>query len=175
MYKLGSIYCFHCHPQESLKSEQCSIYRSLVVNTSKEMMCFSDFPMPADYPNFPHNSELLQYFRLYAEHFDLLRYIRFQVNLHLLSFSVFSPIIQTTLLICVVSLCVCLCLCVWTHTFQTKVTSVTQRSDFSSSGQWDIVSVNKDQEEERHVFDAVMVCSGHYIKPTLPLSDFPGL
>lgn len=70
---------------------------------------------------------------------------------------------------------VCACVCVWTHTFQTKVTSVTQRSDFSVSGQWDIVTVNKDQEEERHVFDAVMVCSGHYTKPTLPLSDFPGL
>uniref|UniRef100_A0A8C2ZG00 Flavin-containing monooxygenase n=1 Tax=Cyclopterus lumpus TaxID=8103 RepID=A0A8C2ZG00_CYCLU len=116
------------------KPERSSIYRSLVVNTSKEMMCYSDFPMPADYPNYMHNSQLLQYFRLYADHFDLLRYIR----------------------------------------FQTTIRSVTQRPDFSASGQWDIVTTNGEGEEESHVFDAVMVCSGHYTKPVLPLSDFPG-
>lgn len=58
---------------------RASIYRSLVANTSKEMMCFSDFPMPADYPNYLHHSQLLGYLRLYAQHFDLLRHIRFQV------------------------------------------------------------------------------------------------
>ncbi|XP_066533948.1 flavin-containing monooxygenase 5-like [Hoplias malabaricus] len=61
--------------KETTEPERSSIYRSLVVNTSKEMMCFSDFPMPAHFPNFMHNSLLLQYFRLYAEHFDLLKYI----------------------------------------------------------------------------------------------------
>lgn len=45
------------------------------------MTCFSDFPMPDDYPNYMHNSQLLQYFRLYAEHFNLIKYINFQVNL----------------------------------------------------------------------------------------------
>ncbi|XP_069555231.1 dimethylaniline monooxygenase [N-oxide-forming] 2-like isoform X2 [Brachyistius frenatus] len=105
-----------------------------MVNTSKEMMCFSDFPMPADYPNYMHNSQLLQYYRLYAEHFDLLRHI----------------------------------------IFQTTVTSVTQRPDFSVSGQWDVVTTNRSGEEERHVFDAVLVCSGHYTHPALPLSVFPG-
>ncbi|XP_068566539.1 flavin-containing monooxygenase 5-like [Cebidichthys violaceus] len=119
--------------KESPEPERAGIYRSLVANTSKEMTCFSDFPMPADYPNYMHNSQLLQYFRLYADHFDLLRYIR----------------------------------------FQTTVRSVTQRSDFSESGQWDIVTKNVDGEE-RHVFDAVMVCTGHYTQPVLPLSDFQG-
>lgn len=65
--------------QESPEPQRSSIYRSLVVNTSKEMMCYSDFPMPAHYPNYMHNSQLLQYFRLYAERFDLLQYIHFQV------------------------------------------------------------------------------------------------
>ncbi|TNN33027.1 Dimethylaniline monooxygenase [N-oxide-forming] 2 [Liparis tanakae] len=120
--------------KESPEPERASIYRSLVVNTSKEMMCFSDFPMPADYPNYMHNSQLLQYFRLYADHFDLLRYVR----------------------------------------FQTTVKSVTQRPDFSTSGQWDVVTTNGDGVKESHVFDAVMVCSGHYTDPVLPLSDFPG-
>lgn len=120
--------------KESLEPERSSIYRSLVANTSKEIMCFSDFPMPADYPNYMLHSQLLQYFRLYAKHFDLLRYIN----------------------------------------FQTTVKSVTQRPDFSVSGQWDIVTVNSDGQEVRHIFDAVLVCSGNYIYPSLPLSDFPG-
>ncbi|XP_047443406.1 flavin-containing monooxygenase 5-like isoform X2 [Mugil cephalus] len=120
--------------KETLDPERSSIYRSLVVNTSKEMMCFSDFPMPADYPNYMHNSQLLQYFRLYAEHFDLLRYIN----------------------------------------FQTSVRSVTQRPDFSVSGQWEVLTINSSGQEEKHVFDAVLVCSGHYTHPALPLSDFPG-
>ena len=62
------------------ESERTSIYRSLVTNTSKEMMCFSDFPMPADYPNYLHNAQLLQYYRLYADHFGLRKHIRFQVS-----------------------------------------------------------------------------------------------
>lgn len=65
--------------QESSEPGRASIYRSLVANTSKEMMCYSDFPMPVHYPNYLHHSQLLQYLRLYAEHFDLLRHIRFQV------------------------------------------------------------------------------------------------
>uniref|UniRef100_H3D6L8 Flavin-containing monooxygenase n=1 Tax=Tetraodon nigroviridis TaxID=99883 RepID=H3D6L8_TETNG len=109
------------------------VYRSLVANTSKEMMCFSDFPMPADYPNYPHNSQMLQYLRLYAE-FHLLPYIR----------------------------------------FQTTVTRVTRRPDFSQSGRWDIETVTSDGEEEKHVFDAVLVCSGQFGYPSSPLEDLPG-
>lgn len=65
--------------QETLDPGRASIYRSLVANTSKEMMCFSDFPMPADYPNDLLHSQLLGYLRLYVQHFDLLPHIRFQV------------------------------------------------------------------------------------------------
>ncbi|KAM7107046.1 LOW QUALITY PROTEIN: flavin-containing monooxygenase 5-like [Ciconia maguari] len=55
-------------------------YRS-VINTSKEMMCFSDFPIPSDFPNYMHNSKIMEYFRMYARRFDLLRHIRFMVFL----------------------------------------------------------------------------------------------
>mgnify|MGYP000262374840 CR=1 FL=1 len=48
------------------------------MNTSKEFMAFSDFPPPADYPNYMHNTKLLAYFRFYATKFDLLKYIRFR-------------------------------------------------------------------------------------------------
>ena len=51
---------------------------------------------------------------------------------------------------------------------------VRQRPDYSRTGQWEVVTENGDGQEERHVFDAVICCSGHYTYPNLPLKDFPG-
>ncbi|XP_009473310.1 PREDICTED: dimethylaniline monooxygenase [N-oxide-forming] 5-like, partial [Nipponia nippon] len=67
-------------PQEQPEEGRASIYRSVIINTSKEMMCFSDFPIPDDFPNYMHNSKIMEYFRMYAQHFDLLRHIRFRTS-----------------------------------------------------------------------------------------------
>ncbi|XP_041125783.1 flavin-containing monooxygenase 5-like [Polyodon spathula] len=64
--------------KETAEAERASIYRSVIINTSKEMMCYSDFPIPDHFPNYMHNSCLLEYFRMYAQHFELTRHIRFQ-------------------------------------------------------------------------------------------------
>ncbi|NWI25993.1 FMO5 monooxygenase, partial [Sula dactylatra] len=73
---IGGLWRFEEHPEEG----RASIYRSLIINASKELMCFSDFPIPEDFPNYMHNSKVLEYFRTYAQHFDLLRHIRFRTN-----------------------------------------------------------------------------------------------
>uniref|UniRef100_A0A8D0EHE4 Flavin-containing monooxygenase n=1 Tax=Salvator merianae TaxID=96440 RepID=A0A8D0EHE4_SALMN len=65
---------------EKVEEDRASIYNSVVTNSSKEMSCFSDFPMPDDFPNFLHNSKFLQYLRMYAAHFELLKYIRFKTK-----------------------------------------------------------------------------------------------
>ena len=54
-----------------------SSYRSLHINTSRERMEYSDFPMPKSYPDFPHHTHIAEYFASYADHFDLRRHIRF--------------------------------------------------------------------------------------------------
>ncbi|KAJ4943400.1 hypothetical protein JOQ06_005902 [Pogonophryne albipinna] len=64
--------------KEVSEPNRASIYRSLTINISKEMMSFSDFPVQADYPNYMHHSKIQNYFRMYAEHFKLLKHIRFQ-------------------------------------------------------------------------------------------------
>uniref|UniRef100_A0A8D0KPD9 Flavin-containing monooxygenase n=1 Tax=Salvator merianae TaxID=96440 RepID=A0A8D0KPD9_SALMN len=64
--------------QEQDIGGQASIYKSLTINTSKEMMTYSDFPIPEEYPNYMHHSKVMEYFRMYAKHFDLLRHIRFK-------------------------------------------------------------------------------------------------
>ncbi|NXN94440.1 FMO5 monooxygenase, partial [Rhinopomastus cyanomelas] len=73
---IGGLWRFEEHPEEG----RASIYRSVTINTSKEMMCFSDFPIPEDFPNYMHNSKIMEYFRMYAQRFDLLRYIHFRTS-----------------------------------------------------------------------------------------------
>ncbi|XP_072723767.1 flavin-containing monooxygenase 5-like isoform X2 [Ciconia boyciana] len=73
---IGGLWRFEERPEEG----RASIYRSVIINTSKEMMCFSDFPIPSDFPNYMHNSKIMEYFRMYARRFDLLRHIRFMAS-----------------------------------------------------------------------------------------------
>ncbi|XP_030792836.1 dimethylaniline monooxygenase [N-oxide-forming] 2 isoform X1 [Rhinopithecus roxellana] len=127
---IGGVWRF----KEKVEDGRASIYQSVITNTSKEMSCFSDFPMPEDFPNFLHNSKLLEYFRIFAKKFDLLKYIQ----------------------------------------FQTTVLSVRKCPDFSSSGQWKVVTQSNGKEQSA-VFDAVMVCSGHHFLPHIPLKSFPGI
>nr|CAA87633.1 flavin-containing monooxygenase 5 (FMO5) [Homo sapiens] len=73
---IGGLWRFQENPEEG----RASIYKSVIINTSKEMMCFSDYPIPDHYPNFMHNAQVLEYFRMYAKEFDLLKYIRFKTT-----------------------------------------------------------------------------------------------
>ncbi|KAM6454735.1 flavin-containing monooxygenase 5-like isoform 2-T3 [Liasis olivaceus] len=66
--------------QEHVTEGHSSIYKSLTTNSSKEMMSFSDFPIPKEYPNYMHHSKMMEYFRMYAKQFDLLRYIHFKAR-----------------------------------------------------------------------------------------------
>ncbi|XP_018425984.1 PREDICTED: dimethylaniline monooxygenase [N-oxide-forming] 5-like [Nanorana parkeri] len=71
---IGGLWRYKDGPEDG----RASIYKSVVINTSKEMMCFSDFPAPEDFPNFMHNSKIMEYFRMYAEKFNLLKYIHYK-------------------------------------------------------------------------------------------------
>nr|UYQ90845.1 flavin-containing monooxygenase 4 [Felis catus] len=119
---------------ETSKDGMTRVYRSLVTNVCKEMSCYSDFPFQEDYPNYMNQGKFWDYLQEFAEHFDLLKYIR----------------------------------------FRTTVCSVTKRPDFSETGQWDVVT-ETEGKWDRGVFDAVMVCTGHFLNPHLPLESFPGI
>jgi dimethylaniline monooxygenase (N-oxide forming) len=62
------------------EEDVASVMKSTVINTSKEMIYFSDFPIPAEFPNFMHNSRVLEYMRLYADEFKLMSCIRFKTE-----------------------------------------------------------------------------------------------
>ncbi|XP_071343114.1 flavin-containing monooxygenase 5-like isoform X2 [Trachinotus anak] len=73
---IGGLWRFKENPEP----DRASIYHSVIINTSKEMMCYSDFPIPARFPNFMHNSLIMDYFRMYADHFQLTKHIRFHTK-----------------------------------------------------------------------------------------------
>ncbi len=52
-------------------------YPSLECNTSKRRTQFSDFPMPADFPPYPHNKQMAAYFDDYVDHFGFRDRITF--------------------------------------------------------------------------------------------------
>ena len=54
-----------------------SSYRSLHINTSRERMAYSDLPMPAQLPDFPHHTQIAAYFDSYVDHFGFRDRIRF--------------------------------------------------------------------------------------------------
>jgi len=55
-------------------------YSSLHIDTSKWRLAFEDFPVPQDWPDFPHHSQLLQYFKDYVDHFNLRETITFNTS-----------------------------------------------------------------------------------------------
>ena len=57
-----------------------SSYKSLHINTSRERMEFSDFPMPTRYPDFPRHDHIAEYFDSYVDHFGFRDRIRFGVG-----------------------------------------------------------------------------------------------
>ena len=57
-----------------------SCYQSLHIDTSKWRLAFEDYPVPADWPDFPHHAQLLQYFHDYVDHFGLRETITFNTS-----------------------------------------------------------------------------------------------
>ncbi|SDM92744.1 flavin-containing monooxygenase [Allokutzneria albata] len=53
------------------------VYASTHTISSKPFTQYPDFPMPDEWPDYPHHSRLREYFQRYAEHFRLLDHVRF--------------------------------------------------------------------------------------------------
>ncbi|MEA2480185.1 MAG: hypothetical protein QOJ07_2107 [Thermoleophilaceae bacterium] len=62
------------------KNDVSSSYRTLHINTSRERMQYSDFPMPRTYPDFPRHDQIAAYFDSYVDHFGFRDKIRFETG-----------------------------------------------------------------------------------------------
>jgi dimethylaniline monooxygenase (N-oxide forming) len=57
-----------------------SAYRSLFINTSRAMMEYATYPMPDDFPDYPHHTQIARYFEDYVDHFGFRDRIRFNTE-----------------------------------------------------------------------------------------------
>ncbi|MDT4892587.1 MAG: hypothetical protein QOE97_1622 [Pseudonocardiales bacterium] len=57
-----------------------SSYRSLHINTSREIMEYRSFPMSHEYPTYPNHVQIAHYFDSYVDHFGLRDKIRFRTE-----------------------------------------------------------------------------------------------
>jgi cation diffusion facilitator CzcD-associated flavoprotein CzcO len=55
-------------------------YRSLHIDTSKEQLQLSDFPMPSNTPHYLHHTQVLSYLQAYMEHFGLPSKVRLKTE-----------------------------------------------------------------------------------------------
>lgn len=62
---------------DETEDRSCVPY-STITNTSKHVSCFSDFPMPVEWPNYLTCKKYLLYFQMYAKHFGLEERICFE-------------------------------------------------------------------------------------------------
>jgi dimethylaniline monooxygenase (N-oxide forming) len=61
-------------------NEMSSAYRSLHINTSRDLMSYATYPMPDDYPDYPNHWQIAKYFDDYVDHFGLRDAIRFRTE-----------------------------------------------------------------------------------------------
>ncbi|MGD9719924.1 MAG: flavin-containing monooxygenase [Pirellulales bacterium] len=60
------------------------VYASTHTISSKRLTEFTDFPMPAHYPPFPHHTQVLEYLRAYAAQHNLLDAVEFNTSIEYL-------------------------------------------------------------------------------------------
>jgi hypothetical protein len=59
------------------KTGHSSVYENTHIISSKAWSEYEDFPMPAEYPDYPNHRQLQAYFDAYARHFGVMDVIRF--------------------------------------------------------------------------------------------------
>ena len=59
------------------RHDRSPVYASTHLISSKPLTQFPDFPMPDDWPDYPHHARVLSYLERYADHFELRPHIWF--------------------------------------------------------------------------------------------------
>ena len=62
------------------QNEHSSVYETAHSISSRHLSKYEDFPFPAGYPDYPSHRLLLNYFNLYAQHFGVNEFIRFNTS-----------------------------------------------------------------------------------------------
>ncbi|XP_028400860.1 dimethylaniline monooxygenase [N-oxide-forming] 2-like [Dendronephthya gigantea] len=131
----GGIWNYTDEPRPGLGS----VHSGTVTNISKAIMCFSDFPVPKEWPNYLHHRLFMKYLRLYAENFGLEEYVRFNTKVTKLSKATdYNE----------------------TGNWALSYTRNTRQAENEAPKN----GIQIDEE----IFDAVMICTGHLSIPSIP-------
>lgn len=71
---IGGLWKYRDQDEDGL----ASVARTTIINSSKEMSAYSDFPPPPEFANYMHNTAMHAYFELYADHFKLKPHVQFR-------------------------------------------------------------------------------------------------
>ncbi|RCN32036.1 Flavin-binding monooxygenase-like protein [Ancylostoma caninum] len=135
-----------------------SVMKNTILNTSKEFVTFSDFPMDPSLPNFMPNQLFYSYLLEYAEHFDLVKHIQFGTTVKSVSLPFASTFTATPL-----------------H-YLLRVTEdflllqVIHASNYEETGEWNVTTENQGIVRTA-TFSHVMICIGHHVCPYKPTID----
>jgi dimethylaniline monooxygenase (N-oxide forming) len=72
--QIGGLWCYENDNGRS------SCYKTLHINTARNLTNFSDFPFPPEVQQFPDHWDMHRYLIAYASHFDLVRRIKFRTT-----------------------------------------------------------------------------------------------
>lgn len=61
-------------------NQRSSAYRTLHINTARDLTSFSDYPFDPSVQPFPSHWDMAKYLKDYAEHFGLMKHIRFKTR-----------------------------------------------------------------------------------------------
>ncbi|XP_033099826.1 dimethylaniline monooxygenase [N-oxide-forming] 5-like [Anneissia japonica] len=75
--QIGGVWIYS---DDDTRGKASAMYNGLVTNSSKEMMCFSDFAYPPEYPPYLYTHHVIKYYRDYAKHYDIEKYIKFNTE-----------------------------------------------------------------------------------------------
>ncbi|KAI8901608.1 flavin monooxygenase-like protein [Globomyces pollinis-pini] len=170
------------------RESHSSVYKSTVVNTSKQMMAFSDSPIPSEWPNFLPHELVADYLELYCDKFKLGKHIKFNRQVQSIKPEVENGIETGR----------------WEVIYRKPINTdsypsspilsatcspIPPKKSLSSQPSFELNfpkhrssedSFNSDKERskkksslKKDVFDFIMVCTGHHWKPRLP--EFPGM
>ncbi|XP_028400467.1 dimethylaniline monooxygenase [N-oxide-forming] 5-like isoform X2 [Dendronephthya gigantea] len=144
--KFGGIWNYTDGPRPNLGS----VHASTITNVSKATICYSDYPMPKEWPNYMHHSMFMKYLEMYAKEFDLERYVKLNTTVERLSKAADH------------------------ETTGRWLVSYTRKSEDGK-----VTEENHKGETIEETFDAVMICVGHLCYPATPkfpgMEDFKGV
>ena len=65
---------------EKAIEDQACVMKTTVINTSKEIMAYSDFLIPKEFPIYMHNTKVIEYFKMYSERIGAEKYTKFNTE-----------------------------------------------------------------------------------------------